>query len=286
MPRALQHRREHPGLRLTLARAAIQINPAKNEPGKITVALATGTKTGGAIEIILDASGSMLQKLGSERRIDIAKKTLTKLTSSTIPAGTPFAFRVFGREVDSCQTDLDVPVGPLNPAAVAQRIAALVAKNGAKTPIGASLDKAADDLKSVTGEKLIVLVTDGEETCGGDPAAAIERLRKAGIGTRVSIVGFALDDEKLATTFRRWSDAGGGAFFDAKDAAGLDKSLTEALRPGFEVLNAQGQVIASGLVGGDAVQVPAGNHTVRIKGRANVSKPAVVKPKETANVEF
>jgi len=271
---------------LTLARAAIQINPAKNEPGKITVALAAGTKTGGAIEIILDASGSMLQKLGSERRIDIAKKTLTKLTSSTIPAGTPFAFRVFGREVDSCQTDLDIPVGPLNPAAVAQRIAALVAKNGAKTPIGASLDKATDDLKSITGEKLIVLVTDGEETCGGDPAAAIERLRKAGIGTRVSIVGFALDDEKLATTFRRWSDAGGGAFFDAKDAAGLDKSLTEALRPGFEVLNAQGQVIASGLVGGDAVQVPAGNHTVRIKGRANVSKPAVVKPKETANVEF
>ena len=160
---------------------------------------------------------------------------------------------MFGREVDSCQTDLDVPVAPLNPAAVGQRIAALVAKNGAKTPIGASLDKAADDLKSVTGEKLIVLVTDGEETCGGDPAAAIERLRKAGIGTRVSIVGFALDDEKLATTFRRWSDAGGGAFFDAKDAAGLDKSLTEALRPGFEVVNAQGQVLASGLVGGEAV---------------------------------
>jgi hypothetical protein len=271
---------------LTLARAAIQVTPAKNEPGKVAVTMAAGSSSGGAIEIILDASGSMLQKLGAERRIDIAKRTLTKLTSSTIPAGTPFAFRVFGREVDSCQTDLDVPVAPLNPAAVGQRIAALVAKNGAKTPIGASLDKAADDLKSVTGEKLIVLVTDGEETCGGDPAAAIERLRKAGIGTRVSIVGFALDDEKLATTFRRWSDAGGGAFFDAKDAAGLDKSLTEALRPGFEVVNTQGQVLASGLVGGDAVTVPAGNHTVRIKGRASASKPAVVKPKETASVVF
>jgi hypothetical protein len=270
---------------VTLARAAITITPAKNEPGKVAVTLAAGTKSGGAIEIILDASGSMLQKLGGERRIDIAKKTLTKLTSATIPAGTPFAFRVFGREVDSCQTDLAIPVGPLNPTDVAQRIAALVAKNGAKTPIGASLDKAADDLKSVTGEKLIVLVTDGEETCGGDPAAAIERLRKAGIGTRVSIVGFALDDEKLATTFRRWSDAGGGAFFDAKDAAGLDKSLTESLRQGFEVVNAQGQVLASGLVGGDAVQVPAGSHTVRIKGRA-ASKPVVVKPKETANVAF
>ena len=73
---------------------------------------------------------------------------------------------------------------------------------------------------------------------------------------------------------------------EQKDAAGLDKSLTEAMRPGFEVVNAQGQVLASGLVGGDAVQVPAGNHTVRIKGRANASKPTAVKPKETATIAF
>ncbi len=271
---------------LTIARAAIQVGPAKNEPGKVAVTLAAGSRAGGAIEIILDASGSMLQKLGTERRIDIAKKTLTKLTSSTIPAGTPFAFRVFGREVDSCQTDLDIPVGPLNPAAVGQRIAALIAKNGAKTPIGESLEKVSDDLRSVTGEKLVVLVTDGEETCGGDPAAAIERLRKAGVGTRISIVGFALDDEKLATTFRRWSDAGGGSFFDAKDAAGLDKSLTEAMRPGFEVVNAQGQVLASGLVGGEAVAVPAGAHIVRLKGRPDARQPVNVKPKETAQIVF
>ena len=155
----------------TIARAALKVVPGKQEPGKIGVTLAPGaSNTGGAVELILDASGSMLQKLGAQRRIDIAKQTLTKLTSTTIPAGTPFALRVFGREVDSCQTDLDVPVSPLNPAAVGQRIAALVAKNGAKTPIGASLAKVADDLKSVKGEKLIVLITDGEETCGGDPA--------------------------------------------------------------------------------------------------------------------
>jgi hypothetical protein len=270
---------------LTLASSAITITPARSEPGKVQVTAAAGAG-GGAVEIILDASGSMLQKLGTERRIDIAKRTLNKLVGSTIPPGTPFAFRVFGREVDSCQTDLDVPVAPLNVAAVQQRIGALVAKNGAKTPIGASLDKAADDLKSVSGEKLIVLVTDGEETCGGDPAAAIANLRKAGVTTRISIVGFALDDKALADTFRRWSDAGGGAFFDAKDAAGLDKSLAEALRPGFEVVNAQGQVLASGIVGGEAVAVPAGSHSVRIRGRTTGGKPVVVKPKETAAVSL
>ena len=129
-----------------------------------------------------------------------------------------------------------------------------------------------------------MLITDGEETCGGDPAGEIEKLRKAGIGTRISIVGFALDEPQLAATFRRWSDLGGGAFFDAKDAAGLEKSLSAALRPGFEVLNAQGQVLASGVVGGDPVSVPAGNHSVRIKGRTDAGKPVVVTPKETASV--
>ena len=270
----------------TIARASIKVTPAKAEPGKVAVTLAKNAAANGAVEIILDASGSMLQKLGAQRRIDIAKQTLAKLTSSTIPAGTPFALRVFGREVNSCQTDLDVAVAPLNPAAVGARINALVAKNGAKTPIGASLEKAVDDLKGVTGEKLIVLITDGEETCGGDPAAAIATLRKAGLATRVSIVGFALEDQALAATFRRWSDAGGGAFFAANDAAGLDRSLTEALRPGFEVVNAGGQVLASGIVGGDAVNVPAGSHTVRIKGRANASQAVTVKPKETATVAF
>jgi len=177
-------------------------------------------------------------------------------------------------------------VAPLNAAAVQARIGALVAKNGAKTPIGASLDMAADDLKSVSGEKLIILLTDGEETCGGDPAAAIANLRKAGINAQVSIVGFALDDPNLASTFRRWSDAGGGAYLDAKDAAGLDKAMIEALRPGYEVVNAQGQVLASGIAGGDAVTVPAGSHQVRIKGRANSTRPVVVKPKETATVAY
>ena len=34
-------------------------------------------------------------------------------------------------------------------------------------------------------------------------------------------------------------------------------------------MNAQGQVIASGIAGGDAVSAPAGNHTVRLKGRTD-----------------
>ena len=94
----------------TLARAAIQVTPARQAPGFVQVSAASALAPGSAVEIILDASGSMLQRLGKERRIDIARQTLRKLTSATIPAGTPFALRVFGRQENSCQTDLEIPL--------------------------------------------------------------------------------------------------------------------------------------------------------------------------------
>ncbi len=270
----------------TLARQAIRITPAKQEPGFIRVTRAAPAPTTGAVEIILDASGSMLQRLGGQRRIDIAKQTLTKLTNEVIPQGTPFALRVFGREVDSCQTDLDIALGPLNGAAVKAKIAALEAKNNARTPIGASLEKVAEDLRSARGERLVIVLTDGEETCGGDPAAAVEALQQSSASTRISIVGFAIDDPTLAATFRHWADLGKGTYFDAHDAAGLNEAMARALKPSFEVLDAKGQVIASGLVGDEAVRVAPGAYGVRVKGASGATVPVAVKEKEATTVEL
>lgn len=270
----------------TLARAPIRIVPGTQEPGFVTVTATASMPPGSAVEIILDASGSMLQRIGGQRRIDIAKQTLTRLTSTTIRAGTPFALRVFGREVDSCQTDLEIPLGALNASVVGAKIAALEAKNNAKTPIGASLEKVASDLSAVKGERLVILLTDGEETCGGDPAAEIAKLKRAGAAVRVNIVGFAIDDAMLATTFKHWADTGSGMYFDAKDAAGLDSALSQAMRSSFEIVNAQGQAVAEGLAGGEPVRVMPGSYSVRVKGQPNRAQPVTVRPKETATVGF
>lgn len=263
----------------TLAAVPIRVTPAKEAPGFVSATLANET-TGRAVEIILDASGSMLQRIGSRRRIDIAKQTLTQLTSSILSANTPFALRVFGREVDSCQTDLEIPLAPLTAAVVGAKIGALEAKNNAKTPIGASLDLVATDLAAAKGERLVIVLTDGEETCGGDPAASIDTIRKASSSTHVSIVGFAIDDPKLAASFRHWSDLGAGMYFDAKDAAGLAAALSQALQPTFEVVTAQGIVVAEGSVGGEPVKVAPGNYAARIKGQTR-SQTIVVKAQET-----
>ncbi len=143
-----------------------------------------------------------------------------------------------------------------------------------------------EDLASVKGERLVVLLTDGEETCDGDPAAEIEKLQKAGLGVRVSIVGFAIDEPNLAVTFKQWAKAGNGAFFEANDAAGLSNALAQAMRPGFEVVDAKGQVVAEGVASSDPVKVMPGSYSVRLKGQKSPPQPVTVKQKETATVKF
>ena len=233
-------------------------------PGGLQVVLAADAVAQNAVEIILDASGSMLQMLGKQRRMDIARTTLSDLVENVLPAGTPFAFRAFGTRMANCESDLLVRLQPLNRAQVGALVRKLKATNLAKTPLGASLRAVAEDLKGVKGQKVVVLLTDGEETCGGDPAAAIQYLKEQGLDVRVNIVGFAVDQKELKSSFERWAELGGGRFFDAKNAQELSNAMTEALRPKFQVTDGTGSVVAEGTADGAPVELPVGVYTVRV----------------------
>lgn len=233
-------------------------------PGVLEVVLAQEAVAENAVEIILDASGSMLQRMGNSRRMDVARSTLVELVEKTLPAGTPFAFRAFGTRMANCESDLLQNLQPLDRARVGAMVRKLNATNMAKTPIGASLRMVAEDLKGVKGRKTVVLLTDGEETCGGDPAAAIQYLKQQGLDVGVNIVGFAVDDSTLKVSFERWAELGGGRFFDAKNGQELSKALTDAMRPKFQVTDATGSVVAEGTAGGAAVELPVGTYTVRV----------------------
>ena len=249
-------------------REPLTVTPAPNPPGQLVVTQArVALGSGDAVEIILDASGSMLQRLGGERRIAIAKATLTDLITETIPEGTGFALRVFGhREADSCRTDLEIPLGPLDPSAAAAAIDGINAMNLARTPIADSIRRVPSDLEGITGQRVLIVLTDGEETCDGDPAAAIQALRNVVRGIRVNIVGFAIDDAELERTFESWATAGGGAYFSAADAEGLGEAMNRAVATWFEVLDEDGVTIATGLTGGDPITLPTGDYRVVARG--------------------
>ena len=217
------------------------------------------------VDLILDNSGSMLQALGDERRIDSAKRVLTDLVEETLPAGIPLALRVFGDAPDSCETDLAIDLAPLERDAAVDRIGSIESVDGVKTPLAAALERVAVDLSGVDGPKIVVLVTDGEETCGGNPQRAIRELINQGIDVRVNIVGFAVDDEELKKEFEEWARIGGGRFFDAAGADELGAAIAAALQPPFEVRDTAGAVVGSGVVDGDAVRVPPGRYAVEVR---------------------
>ncbi|MGH7787805.1 MAG: vWA domain-containing protein [Candidatus Binatia bacterium] len=247
-----------------LARTPIDVSPG-TVPGTLRVTSGAEKASGsGAVELILDASGSMLQRLGRERRIDLAKNALIELTRDVLPAGAPFALRVFGhREANACRSDLEIALAPLDRSAAVSTITRIEAKNLAKTPIGDSLLQVKQDLAGTQSAAIVVLVTDGEETCDGDPRAAITSLRGAGFDVRVNIVGFAVDELALKEEFETWARIGGGSYFDAADGAALGRAFRASLRLPYEV-EKDGAVVATGVVNGDALELPPGRYQVEM----------------------
>ena len=254
--------------RSILARAAIEVTPGA-VPGTLRVFAAAETpraESAGAVEVILDASGSMLKRIEGERRIEIAKDALENLANQVIPAGTRFALRVFGhKEADSCRTDLEIPAAPLNPGAVTAKIRTIQAKNLAKTPIAASLRKVKQDLAGISGPVTVLLLTDGEETCDGDPRSAIEELLKAGFDVRVNIVGFAINELELKEQFESWARIGTGRYIEAHDKEELREAMNRSLDLPFEVLSGE-EVAATGIVNGAVVTLLPGKYRVRVLG--------------------
>jgi hypothetical protein len=186
---------------------------------------------------------------------------------------------VFGhKEKDSCRTDLEIPLRPLDVADVTAVVGGIQAMNLAKTPIGRSLELVVEDLAGATGNRAVVLITDGEETCGGDPRAVIERLTRSGFDIRVNIVGFAVDDLALEEEFEAWARAGGGRYVEAHDGEQLARAMGSSLEEAFEVLDGS-EVVATGVVNGDPVELPPGAYRVRLVAGALPVGEVTIEPR-------
>lgn len=179
------------------------------------------------VELILDASGSMYNKLDDGRyRITAAKDVLSEFVRNLPATDLDVGLRVYGSELQpadagACQdSKLMVPVAGVQRDALLDSIKTTRARG--KTPIAYSLEQAIGDF---SGDEacLIVLVTDGEEVCDGDLQAAAQKLEQAGCDFDLRIIGFDLTAEAQA------SFAGIGTFENAEDAAALAAALDRAV---------------------------------------------------------
>jgi Ca-activated chloride channel family protein len=187
---------------------------------------AAGAQTTTNVQLILDASGSMLGKLpDGQTRIASAKATLSQfLGGLTADPSLNVGLRIYGgglRAGAQCEDSVLVtPIKGFDRAALQQQVNAATPKGA--TPIVYSLIQAANDFPKDSSRKVIVLVTDGEESCGGKLNDAVATFKKLGIEVDVRIIGIDLN-EKARKSFE-----GFGTFENTRSGAELGAALSRA----------------------------------------------------------
>jgi hypothetical protein len=259
----------------------LQVGPLKSGELSVVSALAPPAKTRKNLEIILDASGSMKAVMtGKKTRWDVALETLDQVLN-TLPDDFNVGLRMYGHREASTSpktctdTELLVPVRRLNRAAIMKGAAAFKPKG--ETPLVYSSLQAPGDLKSLGGGT-VILITDGEESCKGDPVKAAAELKASGLDLRLNIVGFALKNPKTQKELAGFSEATGGLYYAADTGAGLADALTVAAIEKFpySVYDAAGKVVLASEAGSGSDAIPPGTYKVVVKaGARELAAPKV-----------
>lgn len=183
------------------------------------------------LEIILDASGSMWEKVQGEHKIKIAKNTLQKLIP-TLDPNHHVGLLVYGhRKSQDCQDiELVVPPGIANRQSILKRIEIIEPKERSMTPIASALEEAAKNLKQYEGEKGILLISDGKESCGKDPCKVMQDLIQKGFQVKVNIVGFDIKEKEADAELSCIAKATGGTYVSAKNADDLFKEIEKSTK--------------------------------------------------------
>ena len=230
--------------------------------GWLTAVADPGVGPSRHIELIVDASGSMTDKMLDNTRMSVAKSAVKNLLKA-LPDNTPLGLRVF-RGCDDIKPV--IPIAKVDKAAYAASVDKIEPFGG--TPIVASIIQSFDALaKLQETERVTVIVTDGGESCGGAVKDAAEKAKEYAI--RLIVINFDIQDQTTNSELSKLAVETGGAFFNAQDGAQLQAALERSiLRLGYGVYDAQGTRVAQGEVNGERLMLPIGPYQVRFDMRA------------------
>lgn len=201
----------------------------------LTVTFAFGNASTAAAEgelspvmVVLDSSGSMTARDagGSGTRMDAAKRAVVSMIDG-LPAQAPVGMAIYGAGTGSSGAEKTAgcrDVRVVQPVKAIDKPALKAAVNATKargyTPIGQSLRVAAAQLPK-EGQRSIVLVSDGEDTCAPpQPCEVAKDLSKQGVDLHVHAIGFRVD-AKARAQLACIAQNTGGTYHDAADADSL-----------------------------------------------------------------
>ena len=182
---------------------------------------------------LLDASGSMFAEWEGQMRMDVAKNMLIELVDSLRADPTlELALRVYGhqyhRRFKNCQdTKLEVAFAASNHNQIIGKLRTI--QPSGVTPIAYSLEQAAHDFRvDPNYRNVVIILTDGIESCDGDPCAVSLALQEKNIFLKPFVIGLGMEKdfkEEFACV---------GQYYDAKDVSEFRQVLNKILRQSLE----------------------------------------------------
>lgn len=181
---------------------------------------------------ILDASGSMADDIGDVQKWQGAVDALKKVLAQGFPGYTEVGLIVYGHKGSSSTSDRDVSCSGVEVMQSLDRwrnvdLVRRTSNLGPTgwTPLAGALRTAGDMLQDRQGEgNFVIVLSDGRETCGGDPVAVAKELKESGTEVTTNVVGLVVSDEEKAQ-LEAIAQAGGGGYFPANNPEELDRAV-------------------------------------------------------------
>lgn len=156
------------------------------------------------VEIILDSSGSMGNLVGGQTRMEIAKQAIKNFLKS-IPKEAHVSLRVYGHKGTGQESDKKESCSAI------EQVYGFEKYNEAKfnaslgkfkpsgwTPLAQSLIESKNAFEKFDAKKntnLIYVVSDGIETCGGNPVSVAKSFGDSNVSPIINVIGFGADQE-------------------------------------------------------------------------------------------
>lgn len=185
------------------------------------------------IELVLDASGSMAKEIDGKSMMDIAKESIFQILD-TLPENANVGLRVYGHKgnntkagkTESCNSsELIHPIEKLNVAAIKEKLAPITSTGW--TPIARSIEQGAKDFEKFQDSKdlnILYVISDGIESCDGDPVQAAKDVQNLRVKPIMGIVGFNVNPSQ-EIQLRKIADAANGHYATTNTAQSLVNEL-------------------------------------------------------------
>jgi Ca-activated chloride channel family protein len=290
--------------------AAIGVLALLGALGAVPVATAQDQPPGGSapsdqrpessMVLLFDSSGSMRANDGTgSTRIERAKSAIRALVDGAPPEA-QIGLRVFGgrfpreQKAQGCNDSrLLLPVGPVDKAATEEALDRF--KPLGYTPIALSLRRAADDLPT-TGRRTIILVSDGQETCGEPPCDVARVVARRGVELKIQTIGFQVN-RRARQQLKCIARVGGGVYRDVQDAPRLAEELRALSVRALRDYVPRGRPVQGGERARDAAEIGPGQwldsigpdeerwYYVELGERETLESGATLIPKERRGLE-